>query len=632
MALIVTLLALVLIYRPTLLTQISGGRDADGKISPYMDDVGEIQVALNIWGTIHMTGYPLYAILGNLTVGVLRGVGVDAATAPALYAMLWGLLALVIFYALLLKLTDEPLVAAGCTLLLGLARSIWIHNVIAEVYSMSLAFTALLLALALWPGAIPVRRRVWLLALVGGLGVAHHRLIALLAPGLLLAVWPELRRDGQRSLVTIGVALLIGLLGFLPYAYLPARALAGADWVYGDPSTLAGLWHEFTGAEAEYLMQTPASVERLRDDFAATLRILATELTPPLAFYCTMACLIAFGARFRRAMGLALVCVLPTFLYLIVQHRVVMPQATAMPIILVLVLALGLSLAALLSRTPTQRREMLVLLCLMALAGAILLAGAHHQFISGLTGDETGTQMIALATRVPREGGQATFWLPWGPNFTAVAFSTYVTGENADLSILAHNQGHVRDLLASGRAVYTARDTFYRYPLDYWDGQMREVGSERAYLSAAAEGVVSIRREPLTVRTAAGLGDAVEVAYGVIRHNVSACLTPEAVLITVAWGATRPPARDLSVFVHLVGTETPIPLTQADSAAPVFGVYPTTRWTAGEVIYDHYRLPRSPDGVGVRLGMYEQVDGQTRNYGETTLQMAEIAACNASTR
>jgi hypothetical protein len=626
-ALLVTLLALALIYRSTLLTQISGGRDAEGKISPYMDDVGEIQVALNVWGTIHMTGYPLYAILGNLTVGALRGVGVDAATAPALYTMLWGMVALVIFYMLLLKLTDEPLIAAGCTLLLGLARSIWIHNVIAEVYSMSLAFTALLLTIALWPASIPVRRRVWLLALIGGLGVAHHRLIALLAPGLLLAVWPELRQDGRRSVVTVGVALLIGLLGFLPYAYLPARALAGAAWVYGDPSTVAGLWHEFTGAEAEYLMQTPPSVDHIRDDFAATLRILSTELTPPLAFYCTVACLIAFGVRFRRAMGLALACVLPTVLYLIVQHRVVMPQATAMPIILVLILALGLSLSALLTRTPSQRRETIIILGLLAVAGGVLLTGASRDFISGLTGDDTGKQLIVLATRVPREGGQATLWLPWGPNFTAIAFSKYVTGENADLTIVAHNQGRVSDLLASGQAVYTARDTFYRYPLDFWDGQLREIGAERAYLSAAAEGVVSIRRTPLTANDTSGLGEAVEVAHGVLRRNVSACLTPDTVQLTVVWGAIRQPARDLSVFVHLLGADSPVPLAQADSAAPVFGWYPTTRWTAGEVVYDHYALLRSPDATRILIGMYEQIDGQFRNYGETALVLAEIGDC-----
>lgn len=53
------ILILLGVYAPTLLTQPGGG------LTAYMDDVGEIQVSLNVWGTIHHTGYPLFAILGN---------------------------------------------------------------------------------------------------------------------------------------------------------------------------------------------------------------------------------------------------------------------------------------------------------------------------------------------------------------------------------------------------------------------------------------------------------------------------------------------------------------------------------------------------------------------------------------
>src|SRR5947209_14224810 len=99
--LIGTLALLFVVYLPTLLTQINGGDD------PYMDDVGEIQVALNVWGTIHHTGYPLFAILGNLAVAMLRVVGINPAVAPCLYAMGWGLVALTAFYLLVLRLTGS---------------------------------------------------------------------------------------------------------------------------------------------------------------------------------------------------------------------------------------------------------------------------------------------------------------------------------------------------------------------------------------------------------------------------------------------------------------------------------------------------------------------------------------------
>src|SRR5712691_6233439 len=73
--LVATLLLLLIIYIPTLLTEITGGVEINGAQDPYMQDVGEVQVALNVWGTIHLTGYPLYTILGNLATFGLRSIG-----------------------------------------------------------------------------------------------------------------------------------------------------------------------------------------------------------------------------------------------------------------------------------------------------------------------------------------------------------------------------------------------------------------------------------------------------------------------------------------------------------------------------------------------------------------------------
>lgn len=620
--LVVTLVILLTVYRSTLLTQISGGRDASGEISPYMDDVGEMQVALNVWGTIHHTGYPLFAILGNLITSVLRGIGMDAATAPAIYAMLWGLAALVGFYAILNRLTGRAEIAAGCTLLLGLARSIWIHNVIAEVYSMSLAISALLLAIALWPTPKIGRGRVFLLALVGGVGVAHHRLIALLAPGLLLAVWPVLRSEGRRLVATVVMAVVIGLIGFLPYVYLPFRARAGADWVYGDPSTLEGFWHEFSGAEAAFLMQPPAGVDGLISDFADTLAIIGTELTPVLALVCVAGCVVALiGKPFRREMVIAVTCVLPTFLYLIVQHRVVMPQATAMPIVMVMLFGAGLGAATIYDaiQAVSIKRWMPLLAASFVVVGGVSMIGMSAAFITGLTHDPTGVQMIALASHVPREGGQAVLWLPWGPNYTAVAFSKYVTKTNADLNIVTH-KADVQALTAQGKQLFTSKDVLYRFGLDYWDGQFG-----RVYLSSAADDVVALRREPLQ---ADNTKDTIAVTDGIVLRTVSLCTTSDTIHVTAAWGAIQTPSKNLSVFVHLLDADSPVPLAQADSSSPVYGWYPTTRWSAGEVVYDNYTLPRLPNGARVAIGMYEQVNGTFENYGTTITQVGEALPCN----
>jgi hypothetical protein len=69
-------------------------------------------------------------------------------------------------------------------------------------------------------------------------------------------------------------------------------------------------------------------------------------------------------------------------------------------------------------------------------------------------------------------------------------------------------------------------------------------------------------------------------------------------------------------------------IAQADSSAPVYGWYPTSRWSANEVIYDNYVLPRLPEATAVSFGMYEQpTPGQFVNYGTQNLPLQGVPAC-----
>jgi hypothetical protein len=614
------LLLLILIYTPTLLTQPGSGENA------YMDDVGEIQVALNVWGTIHHTGYPLYTILGNVAVSVLRSVGFSPATAPALYSLGWGLMALTVFYLLIVRLTGSALLAAAAALTLALLRSVWIHNVIAEVYSMTLALQIILLALALWsppaPGDVP--RRVWLLALVGGFAVAHHRMVAFMAPGLLLAVAPALIAIGwRRALVTLAAALPIGLLGFVPYLYLPARALAGAIWVYGDPGTLPGFWHEFSGAEAAFLLQLPSDSAALMADIGNTFRIIAAEMTPPLAVAGGL--LLAWAAirsPWRREAQVATLCAAGYVAFLAAFHRAVMPEAVTMFITLILTLALALGLArltdALGSRRSSPRWPALAPLGAAAVACALLIP-AHFEPIQALTHDDSGVAAIAAARRVPRDAGRAVLMLPWSSRHTAVGFSIHVTGENADLRLVTHN-ADLGVLVAAGHTLYTFRDTFYRFPPEWWAAR---IGG--AALSSPADEVVAVRPAPL-------IGDlppeAIPVAEGIVLRAARLCRMEDTSQLAIVWQASEAPGADLSVFVHLISGEDPTPLAQADSSAPVYGWHPTSRWMPGEIVEEHYRLPSVPGGDRVAFGFYAQLaPGIFEDYPAAILSLDEAPEC-----
>ncbi len=613
----------------TLQTHIAGSFVEDGAASvlknEYIKDVSEIQVALNVWGTIHHTGYPLFAILGNVFTLPLRAVGIEPAAAASLYALAWGAVALAGMAALIWALTGRPALAALAAVVAGLARSIWIHNVVAEVYSMSLAISVVMLAIALWPapwaGAWEVRRRVWWLALLGGIGVAHHRAVAFIAPGLLLAIGPHLwaARDRWRSILF--PALGLALVGFVPYLYLPLRAWQDGAWVYGDPGNLNGLWIEFTGREADRLVTLPGSVAGLADNVESVARILIAELTLPglLIGVTGLGAAMLGGPQRRAARAIGLSAAGP-LLFAMLYHTAVLPEAILMPVVAALVLGTALAVDGLLARRPALAPALATGL----LAWAIALAATHTAYIRELVTEPTGLHTIERLRFVPREGKPALM-LPWGPRYAAASYARLVTGEHADILMVDHKADYP-DLLARDYRLYTLPETFYTYrppwptpygpPADWWRERLGPL-----HLTSAAPGIVQILSAPPLAETTDPPGEA--LAYGIVQRAAWLTCDAESIFLHVIWGADRQPDGDPSIFVHLTGDAPAPDPPNADSRHPVYGLVPFARLSPGEAVRDDFTLPRLPDKTQVRFGLYEQAaDGSFVNYGETVLPVA----------
>ena len=64
--------------------------------------------------------------------------------------------------------------------------------------------------------------------------------------------------------------------------------------------------------------------------------------------------------------------------------------------------------------------------------------------------------------------------------------------------------------------------------------------------------------------------------------------------LTLHWRALQQPPHDYSVSLRLL-SGTGGQLAQVDSQHPVLGTYPTSRWTAGEVVSDYYEIQLGPD-------------------------------------
>jgi hypothetical protein len=199
-----------------------------------------------VLGTAHPPGYPLYTMLNAAFVRIVPwgSVAFRANLLSAIFAILACLVAVAIFT----RLGVRPIVAAGGASALGLISQLWHFALIAEVYTLSTLFVALVLACLL--AYDRTRRPAWLRAglLIFALSFAHATSQALLIPGLLLYLavrrpaWLFRPRE-LAWLLPLGAALAL-----MPYAYLVWRTAAGAPLLDTRVTSLTSFWEVISGA------------------------------------------------------------------------------------------------------------------------------------------------------------------------------------------------------------------------------------------------------------------------------------------------------------------------------------------------------------------------------------------------
>ncbi len=230
------------------------------------DDTLELQYVVPRLGILHPTGYPLYTLLGKLFT-LLVPLG-DPAFRLNLFSAVNAALSVGMVYLVLRHLTSFRVAALAGALIFAFGQTFWSQAVAAEIYTMQMLIVAVLLYVALiWRqefergNKAAAQRRFLLLAFVMGLGLAHHRLIALIYPAVVVYTLLVDRRLFRDAKLLVRAAILFALPLAL-YAYLPLRGAVGsANGLYKN--TLSGFWEWVTGQEyTVFLSQNPFQLQR----------------------------------------------------------------------------------------------------------------------------------------------------------------------------------------------------------------------------------------------------------------------------------------------------------------------------------------------------------------------------------
>jgi len=608
-------IVIALVYSSTLMLTVSGG-DSD-----FVVDSGEFQVALAEWGTAHYTGYPLYMLLGSPFVSLLRLIGIPPAAGASIYSLLWAVIAVGGAIVIASRLTGQFWLALGCAVVFGLSQSMWIHASIPEVYSLSMAILVVILAITFsllnaetWddqPG--------WWLALAGGLGVAHHRLIAVALPVIGLVLLPKLVRNSNWRFVArwLLIAVACFALGFLPYLDMPLRAWRGATWMYGQPGTWGGFWYIFFGTEVKDwqkpVFEAGAILINLRD----MAQVLANELTWPGLAACLVGSVVAASTRLTRRPAILLLGIAFAYvLFSALTRKAVLLQANLMPVVLCLTLGLGLGLKVI--------SKLFALIHHVALAALLLWASIlfvlHRPVVLALSRNPDGVNYVARFEKLDGPA-EALVMSPWGWRYFALSYAQRLEGKFSQWNIVDHRADFAA-LTRDGDAVFTAADTFYIFTADdFWKPR---IGG--AHLSSAGPGLVEIRRE---FRAYSPNSPLIELGDGIALADV-AVSPPDLqgnVNVMVWWAATAKPTHDYSTFVHVSDADSISSsddvIAQGDQIAPVYAWYATSKWSPGELVREDHALTLPPDRPArlIVVGMYRRDEaGNFINLGSVNLR------------
>ncbi|MCX8067145.1 MAG: DUF2723 domain-containing protein [Anaerolineae bacterium] len=587
-------------------------------------DVGEFQVALSLWGTVHHTGYPLYMLLGSPFVTALRFLGVPPAAGASLYSTVWAVLAIGILVLLIHRISGNIWLAGALGLLFAVLEPVWVHGVIAEVYSFSafLFLGTLYLTLDLrerWSD-----RKGWGLAFIGGIGVAHHRLLGVALLPISLFLFPIALRTwrAQRSLLPVlkwfGVAIPCFLAGFLPYLDIPLRIRLGTSWFYNRADTWEGFWHIFWAREVSGLMKPATAWAQWESALKSIGETLISDLTLPGLILIGLSALRGLGlSKTRPAASFVVFTGAAYLIFATAFHRAVLLQATLLAPLITFFLLLGIGLGSL-------GRRGSVLGTILCLGWAGWLGVKNYPFVISLTRDPTSVHYIAVVEQTDAPPG-SVIMAPWGRDYFALSYAQRVEGRMPQWEIVDH-RANFRALLEenpSRRGIYTHFSALFLFGPEWW---AERLGKPLRITSAGPE-MVMLTPRPLNPPESSGI----PVGDGIVLNDWKIIsIQPGVLHVILYWSATHAPSKDYSTFVHLTDqdeiTRPEDLVAQVDYAAPVYGWYPTSQWVLYETIREDriIRFPPERAPQTLFIGMYwRDENGAFHRLGRIALKNIE---------
>ncbi|MHB0876284.1 MAG: protein O-mannosyl-transferase family [Anaerolineae bacterium] len=599
-------------YTRTLLPGLVGG------------DPGQMQYAARLLVLTHPTGFPLYLALGNLW-SYLVPVGSIAYRMNLLSAVAAALACA--FVAGSAGRLYGRAIGLACGLTLGFGAVFWGEAVIADKYAFNALMAALVTGFAcLYAFTAPGRQRdrfLYLVCLTYGLSLLHHRTMVLFAPSLAALVLyyerGELWRRPGRSLACLALALgLPAAVYALTLPWLEARGNSPIDW---RPTTLGGwlAWLQQRDAVALSLAN-----EGIGARLANYWRITVRDYT---VWYVALAA-AGFVAMARRRTGaalfLALTYVLQAGLAANSQNN---PRTFTffIPSYILLTYAYGQALwlawqwlAPRLRQVSTAARWAATGLALLAVlwlpawqfprAYRVRMLDTSYGEPLGLWRGIVKTADMAerLACGMAHLPANAVLVGDW-EQLTVFWYKQHIDGWRPDV-LLVYPIERLGEFLGGERPVCLGRGL--PVPAGW------RVTNVDALACLQPEPSTDVPADMTPVGTALH-GEDGRAVLELAGYRVAATVPAgRQVPLVIIWRALDDVGADYSLSLRLLD-DAGQQVWQYDAQHPVLGMYPTSQWSAGEVVQDYYEIDVAP---GLPPGRYRWAVVLYRQAADGTFQ------------
>jgi hypothetical protein len=236
---------------------------------PGMDfgDTGSFQTMVGSPLITPRDGYPLYFAIGTAMLWLTKA---EPAHALNLASAIEGAAACGLIVLVAAELSGSIAAAFGVALLFAASYTFWSQAIIAEVYSLHIAFVALTLLLLLRWASVPGAGRLFLFFAMFALGFGNHLSMVLLLPGYtIFLLWAAPR--GWRSMFApriIAMAAVCAAAGALQYAWNLRTLWLLPDPPHGFGEALQRFWFDVTKSDWRDTMVMNVPQSRFGDHLA----------------------------------------------------------------------------------------------------------------------------------------------------------------------------------------------------------------------------------------------------------------------------------------------------------------------------------------------------------------------------